>query len=127
ERVRQVGAAFGVTERFVTMQTTRMQLNRALLLGTGEPAQWWRDLRAFRAARDEFERYTLDLQAREPLLIAPFRWDDYLKHDPTMNTLVRLAGTGFAPEPETLTPAEARLLALLRQPSRADAMQHGRF
>lgn len=127
ERVRQVGAAFGVTERFVTMQTTRMQLNRALLLGTGEPAQWWRDLLAFRAARDEFERYTLDLQAREPLLIAPFRWDDYLKHDPTVNTLVRLAGTGFAPEPETLTPAEARLLALLRQPPRADAMQHGRF
>lgn len=127
ERVRQVGAAFGVTERFVTMQTVRTRLNRALLAGEGEPTEWWRDLLVFRAARAEFERYTQDLQAREPLLIAPFRWDDYLKHDPTVNTLVRLARAGFVPEPDTLAPEEARLLDLLRRPPHADALMRGRF
>lgn len=127
ERVRQVGAAFGVTERFVAMQATRAALNRAVLEGQGEPAEWWRDLLAFRAARTEFENYTKALQAREPLLIAPFNWDDYLKHDPTTNVLVRLARAGFVPGPGTMDPKETRLLELLRRPPIGDALHQGRF
>lgn len=117
-RVQQVSDAFGVTERFVAMQFARDQLNRAVLGDTGTPVEYWSKLLDFQKKRREFVHYTKDLQARQPLLIAPFDFGDYLKHDPTINTLMRLAQVGFVPpSDDTLeTLANERLLADLKQP-----------
>jgi len=87
-RVQQVSDAFGVTERFVAMQTWRDRLNREVLSGNGQPAKVVRWLSAFRKARKEFVDYAKQLEAEQPLLITLFRLGDYLKHDPTVNALL---------------------------------------
>ena len=89
-RVQQVSDAFGVTERFVAMQTWRDRLNREVLSGAGSMNRVVPWLMAFRAARREFVGYTRELRATQPLLIAPFKIEDYLMHDPTVNALVWL-------------------------------------
>ena len=46
-------------------------------------------------------RYTQALQADQPLLIAPFILDDYLRHDPTANAMARMMGKGEEAERRT--------------------------
>ncbi len=99
-RVRQVSDAFGVTERYITMQTWRDRLNREVLSGEGDPEQVVRWFGAFRMARTEFVAYTEQIRNRQPLLIAPFKMKDYLKHDPTVNTLVWLRRVSGSLSPE---------------------------
>jgi hypothetical protein len=89
-RVQQVSDAFGVTERFVAMQEARDTLNRLALASEVRPVDSWAALTRFRAMRQGFIRYTLRLKAEQPLLIAPFFMEDYLRHDPTANALARL-------------------------------------
>jgi hypothetical protein len=125
-RVRQVSDAFGVTERFVAMQTARDQLNRSVLSGKAKPSEWWAALVGFQKARAEFVRYTQALQSSQPLLIAPFKLDDYVQDDPTVNTLVRLAAAGFAPAESEAGADEGTLplLTALREPRR-EAIRNG--
>ena len=89
-RVQQVSDAFVVTERFIAMQTWRDRLNREVLSGSGSMNRVVPWLMAFREARREFVGYTRELRATQPLLIAPFKIEDYLMHDPTVNALVWL-------------------------------------
>lgn len=89
-RVQQVSDTFGVTERFIAMQAWRDRLNREVLSGAGSMDQVVQWLMAFRDARKAFVSYTTELQASQPLLIAPFQMSDYTLHDPTVNTLVWL-------------------------------------
>jgi hypothetical protein len=89
-RVQQVSDAFGVTERFVAMQEARDTLNRLVLASEVRPVDSWAAVTHFRAIRQGFIRYTLRLMADQPMLIAPFFMEDYLRHDPTANALARL-------------------------------------
>lgn len=120
-RLQQVSDAFGVTERFVAMQDARDQLNRAVLNGEAEPEVLWSGLIEFQRKRADFVHYTTDLQQQQPLLIAPFKMDDYLMHDPTINLLVRLANAGYRPPPDNSIEALAdeRLLEDLAMPRSA--------
>ena len=104
-RVRQVADAFGVTQRFVAMQEARDALNRAALAEGGDRSLEIGDRRRkageleaaldrFLSLREGFVSYTKRLQAEQPLLIAPFVWDDYLRHDPTANAVARLSEIG---------------------------------
>lgn len=85
-RVELVSAAFGVTERFVGMQEAREALVRSML-----KANSWQQILAeaqlFVERRAEFIRYTKVLQERQPLAVAPFNWEDYLRHDPLSSAL----------------------------------------
>ncbi len=103
-RVQQVSDAFGVIERFVTMQTWRDRLNREVLSGAGSLDRIMHWLMAFREARREFVDYTRELRATQPLLIAPFKIDDYLSHDPAANALVWLRDSVELPAKELPLP-----------------------
>ena len=91
QRVKFVSDAFGVTERFVTMQETRVKLYRSML---GSNSSWRQTsglLGKFEAARDDFEGYTRGLREREPLAVPPFHLDDYLRDDPGSGALLAIA------------------------------------
>lgn len=83
ERVAFVGAAFGVTERFVAFKTHRDALLRAALTGgAADRAGLAAGLERHAALRRDFVDYTEALQRREPLAVGPFGWIDYLANDP---------------------------------------------
>jgi len=124
QRVQQVRDAFGVTERFIAMQEARDALNRIALgafgdrrLEIGDRRRKVGELEAaldrFLSLREGFVSYTKRLQAEQPLLIAPFIWDDYLRHDPTANAVARLSEIGDGRwEIEGRSQAEAMLSGL---------------
>jgi hypothetical protein len=89
-RVKQVSDAFGVTERFVTMQEARERTIRLALIADSDPKENLSALQRYRLARKVFVAYTKKLQTDQPMLIAPFAMDDYLRHDPSANTLVSI-------------------------------------
>ena len=106
KRVRQVGDAFGVTEQFVAMQEARDHVNRmAFSSGSGAMALLTA-LQKFRKAREDFVAYTRKIQSEQPLLIAPFIVDDYLRNDPTVNALASMTGKSesgnLRPDPPSL-------------------------
>lgn len=104
--VQQVSDAFGVTERFVAMQTWRDRLNREVLSGKAEMAKVVLWLKAFRKARGEFIDYSKQLGKEQPLLVTFFEIDDFLKHDPTVNSLLWIRELSEAVEP--ILPADLR-------------------
>lgn len=91
QRVRFVSAAFGVTERFTAMKEARDALNRAALGREADWAMLVRGLETYLKARNEFLVYTESLKKNSPLAIAPFLQDDYLKHDPSVQAVDRIA------------------------------------
>ena len=97
-RVGQVSDAFGVTQRFVAMQEAREALNRAALAENVSPATVAAALDRFQIMRESFVSYTKRLQREQPLLVAPFTWDDYLRHDPTANAAARLIPSIVGPD-----------------------------
>jgi hypothetical protein len=99
ERVRLVSSAFGVTERFVHLQESRDALNRLVLARTAGWKTMAVALEEFRSARAEFAAYTRQVQTRQPLALAPFQWDDYLRHDPVPAAILAIeAGAAAAGE-----------------------------
>lgn len=77
-RVRQVSDAFGVTERLVTMHFARVALDRAVLHDSLTPVALTRLLSDYLRARTDFVAYAEALRREQPLLIAPFKMEDYL-------------------------------------------------
>lgn len=96
QRVNLVRKAFGVTERFVGFEEARDTVARMALA----PVSDWRvtlsALQVCSSARREFIRYTTELQQAEPLAMAPFGWDDYLKNDPGAEVLLSVRAAAMA-------------------------------
>lgn len=96
QRVRLASAAFDVTERFVVFEEARGRVARSVLV----PGVDWRDLlpalRTYLSARRDFIRYTTTLKYAEPLALASFGWDDYLKNDPVADVLLTVEARALA-------------------------------
>ena len=96
ERVKLVSEAFGVTERFVAFNEARDKVARLALVPGGD----WKAVRSalqdFLSSRREFIRYTVNLKQVEPLAVAPFGWDDYLKNDPVAEVLLMVQAAANA-------------------------------
>jgi hypothetical protein len=90
KRVRQIGDAFGVTERFVAIQEARDRVSRLALSAGADSVALLTVLQRFQKARTDFVAYTRKLQTEQSLLIAPFIMDDYLRNDPTANALAAM-------------------------------------
>ena len=106
ERVRLVSEAFGVTERLVIFKEAK---DRAINLTLNEPVDWRRlasALHEYLSARREFIRYTGGLKRDEPLAIAPFGWDDYLKNEPISDALLAINASATGAGEQQLSDAE---------------------
>ncbi len=118
ERVRGVSAAFGVTERFVAFEEARAQVSRQILSGADEWRPLASGLQAYLFARREFIRSGEALKREQPLALAPFGWDDYLKNDPVPAALLAIRqragskGEGAEAEAEIATWRDTIVMAL---------------
>jgi hypothetical protein len=128
-RVQRLSDAFGATERFVAFCEARDGLNREQLRADtrtadtrtigrkeaqkaqengvsaeGENAER-AEVACYRAAREEFITYTRTLIERQPQVLAPFRWEDYLRHEPPLGDGKRRPeGGDLKPECRNLRP-----------------------
>jgi len=118
-RVRLTSDAFGVTERFVALQTARVALGRAAL----ERADWREVVAAIRRfidARTDFLAEVAWVRREQPLALAPFVVEDYLVDDPVSGAMrVVLAGARSRGEFEAAKGACAAIDPALAEAVRA--------
>lgn len=124
QRVRLVSDAFGVTERFVLFQAARDRVARRSLAPATDQRALAVALTDYLEKRRDFIRYATNLRVEQPLALAPFGWDDYLKNDPAAAALLRLnAAAGNDDQVNALRLAlEARRAATGRELLRDGAM-----
>jgi hypothetical protein len=105
QRVELVSDAFGVTERFVAFKEARDSVARIVPV----PVADWRAalaaLRVYLSARREFIHYATNRQQAEPLAVAPFGWDDYLRNDPMADVLLMVKAAAAVKSEETAADA----------------------
>jgi len=90
ERVMLVSDAFGVTERFVVFKEARDALMHRVLEKDIDENALVADLSLYLERRAEFIACTRRVLRDQPLGIAPFNWDDFLKNDPVPLVLLTL-------------------------------------
>jgi hypothetical protein len=94
QRVAFVADSFGVTERFVALQTARSVLGNALLRHAVPTDELSRMLAEYLQRRSDFIRYTHATTLRWPLAFYPINFNDYLRDDPTYATTLALIQAG---------------------------------
>lgn len=100
-RVQFVRDAFGVTERFIAFHEARDRVARASLAVSPDPALA-AAMAEMLAARREFIRYTLALRREQPMALARFLWEDYLRNDPLPQGLIALRRASVSALPAVL-------------------------